>query len=73
MWAERLTFDLHADLVLERWPGQGNTYPIRLSDLGFAPAHPRYWGSLPSDDQLSQNVCSCSFASWRDVVVARKS
>jgi len=41
---ERLTFDLtvRADGAL----------PLRLAGLGFAPAHPFFWGALPADAAL---------------------
>ncbi|HEX6096524.1 MAG TPA: hypothetical protein VF432_09390 [Thermoanaerobaculia bacterium] len=40
---ERLTFDLTA---------QSETETFRLTGLGFAPAHPRYFGALPLDAAL---------------------
>jgi hypothetical protein len=44
---ERLTFDL--TVRREADP------PLRLKGLGFAPAHPRYFGALPDDDALFQD------------------
>ncbi len=41
---ERLTFELHVR--------QGTGDLARLSGLGFAPAHPRYWNALPVDGKL---------------------
>jgi len=40
----RLTFELLA------WEGEG--LHARLGRLGFAAAHPRFWGSLPTDAEL---------------------
>lgn len=48
-WTERLTLELRARLSVERWPGQSSGFPVRLSGLGFRPAHPRYWGDLAAD------------------------
>ncbi|HMF96385.1 MAG TPA: hypothetical protein VKE96_18920 [Vicinamibacterales bacterium] len=42
--AERLTFDLTVS--------QEGVGPVRLTQLGFAPDHPRYVGALPSDAVL---------------------
>ena len=41
---ERLTFDLTASSEAET--------PVRLTGLGFAPAHPRFFGALPPDAEL---------------------
>jgi hypothetical protein len=46
--AERLTFEL--------WARRDDGYPAHLSDLGFAAAHPRFWGALPTDAELYQNA-----------------
>jgi Phage tail sheath C-terminal domain len=43
---ERLTFDLTVRREAEP--------PLRLTGLGFAPAHPRYFGALPTDEALFQ-------------------
>jgi len=51
-WAERLSLEVETRLAFERWPGQAQAYPMRLDDLGLGAAHPRFWGSLPSDAQL---------------------
>lgn len=42
--AEILTFEL--------WVASGDQYPLRLSDLGLAQGHPRFWGDLPLDETL---------------------
>ncbi|MBO0794710.1 MAG: hypothetical protein J2P36_27680, partial [Ktedonobacteraceae bacterium] len=53
---------LYADTIdcerlnVELWVKQGDAYPERLSDLGFAPSHPNYWDALPTDQQLYQNT-----------------
>ena len=44
---ERLTFEL--------WTRQGEKQMASLSDLGFAPSHPRGWDMLPTDEQLYPN------------------
>lgn len=41
---EKLSFDL--------WVRQTDEYAISLSDLAFEPAHPRFWGRLPTDQEL---------------------
>lgn len=41
---ERLSFEL--------WARFGLSDRLRLSDLGLAPNHPRYWGALPDDRQF---------------------
>lgn len=68
-YGERLTFEL--------WVGPGD-YPIRLSDLGFVPKHPRFWGGLPSDDQLFAPTNKTALAAapelsglWREVAQPR--
>lgn len=40
---ERLTFELSI------W--QDGTNPVRIAELGLAPAHPNYWANLPTDRQ----------------------
>jgi hypothetical protein len=47
MSAELVTFELAVR--------EGADRSWRLSDLGFAPNHPRYWGALPTDDARFQN------------------
>jgi hypothetical protein len=42
--AERLSFEL--------WVRQAEEYAISLSDIGFAPAHERFWASLPTDEEV---------------------
>ena len=44
---EQLTFELEVR--------QGDTYPARLSDLAFEENSPRFWGALPTDEQLYQS------------------
>ena len=46
--AEKLTFEL--------WARQGETQSARLSNLTFAKSHARFWGSLPTDQQLYQST-----------------
>lgn len=41
---ERLRFELAVQ--------HDDAPPVRLTELGFAPAHPRYWGALPDDADL---------------------
>jgi hypothetical protein len=41
---ERLSFEI--------WLRQAEEYSISLSDLGFAPAHERFWANLPTDEQV---------------------
>ena len=31
---------------------RGDTDPVRLTDLGFAPEHARFWGALPTDEEF---------------------
>ncbi|MBC8076370.1 MAG: hypothetical protein H7Y32_09880, partial [Chloroflexales bacterium] len=47
--AERLTCEL---LSLELWARQDQAEPLRLDSLAFGPDHPRFWGALPSDNEL---------------------
>ncbi|MBO0779034.1 MAG: hypothetical protein J2P37_09435 [Ktedonobacteraceae bacterium] len=53
---------LHVDTIdcerlnVELWVKQGDAYPERLSNLGFAPGHPNYWDALPTDQQLYQDT-----------------
>lgn len=42
--AEKLLFELRAR--------RGDEDPLSLPDLGFTPAHPRFWGALPDDAAL---------------------
>ena len=39
-------------LRLELWTRAGEAPPQRLGDLGFGRAHPRFWGALPTDEDL---------------------
>jgi hypothetical protein len=41
-------------LTFELWAQQGSDAPQRLSDLGFAPTQPNFWGALPLDEQRYQ-------------------
>lgn len=41
---ERLEFEL--------WARRGDDYPVRLSNFAFDPAHPHFWGALPTDEEL---------------------
>lgn len=45
MTAERLSFELHTR--------RGDTPPQRMIGLGLVQAHPRFWGALPTDEELS--------------------
>lgn len=45
---ERLTFEL--------WVRKAEEYSVSLSDLGFEARHKRFWGSLPTDEALYQNL-----------------
>ncbi|HET8851364.1 MAG TPA: hypothetical protein VFN02_02475, partial [Ktedonobacteraceae bacterium] len=45
---ERLTFEL--------WTRESSDAPTRLSNLTFGADHPRYWGALPTDEQLYDQV-----------------
>jgi hypothetical protein len=42
--AERLSFEI--------WVRQAEEYSISISDLGFAPAHERFWANLPTDEEV---------------------
>jgi len=46
--AEILTFEL--------WTRQGDEQTARLTDLGFAPQHSRYWAALPEDKELYRDA-----------------
>src|SRR6266550_2712209 len=46
--AEKLTFEL--------WARQTDEYAISLGDLAFEPTHARFWGLLPTDQQLYQEA-----------------
>ena len=39
-------------LNFELWVRRGDEHPTRLPGLAFAPAHPLYWGKLPTDAAL---------------------
>ena len=41
---ERLSFEI--------WLRQAEEYSISLGDLGFAPDHERFWGKLPTDEEV---------------------
>ena len=44
---------LQADLLsFELWARREGTDPLYLSDLAFNAAHPRFWGALPTDEQV---------------------
>lgn len=43
-FVERLQFELSVR--------RGGRDPVRMSDLGFAPDHPRFWGALPTDEEF---------------------
>ena len=45
-------------LSFELWVRQDEDYSINLSDLGFAPAHERYWGQLPTDEEVYRETDS---------------
>ncbi|RYD49925.1 MAG: hypothetical protein EOP60_12855 [Sphingomonadales bacterium] len=57
-FAERLTFELRVR--------RGETDALRLIDLGFAPAHPRFWNALPDDAQLFADKSDDAHQSLRD-------
>lgn len=42
-------------LSFELWTRFGVSDRRRLSDLGLAPNHPRYWGAMPTDRQFYQS------------------
>jgi hypothetical protein len=52
-------------LTLELWVRSGNAYPVRLSDLGFAADHPRFWGALPTDADLYADPNATPSALWQ--------
>jgi len=59
MFAEKITFDLTVRDASGR--------PLRLSALGFAPAHARYFGALPSDAALFASQPEARWARlWAD-------
>jgi hypothetical protein len=61
---ERLTFDLTASTDSET--------PVRLTGLGFAPAHPRYFGALPLDAELFADAPAGDWAElWRAAATPR--
>jgi hypothetical protein len=45
---ERVTFEL--------WVRKAGEYSVSLSDLGFEARHGRFWGTLPTDETLYQDV-----------------
>ena len=45
---ERLTFEI--------WVRKAEEYSVSLSDLGFEARHKRFWGSLPTDEALYQDL-----------------
>jgi len=45
---ERLSFEI--------WVRQAEEYSISLSDLGLAPDHERFWGKLPTDEEVYRLV-----------------
>ncbi len=45
---ERVTFEL--------WVRKSEEYSVSLSDLGFESQHKRFWGSLPTDESLYQDL-----------------
>lgn len=48
-------------LTMQLFVREGVSYPVSVSDLGFDPAHPRYWGALPDDDTLYR----ARYANWQ--------
>lgn len=44
IFAEKLSFEL--------WARQSDSDPLRLSNLGFVQSSSRFWGALPTDEQL---------------------
>jgi hypothetical protein len=70
-YAERLTFELTVRLLGQRWPDQASAYPVRISNLGFLPAHPRFWGALPSDSQLYAAPGRAQGTLWQDAGTPR--
>jgi hypothetical protein len=61
-YVEKLTFEL--------WARTAQNSPWRLTDLGFAPGHPRFWASLPNDEQLYTTYASATTgdASFKDLL-----
>jgi hypothetical protein len=56
---ERLTFELRVQ--------RGDTHAARLIDLGFAPAHARFWNALPNDAQLFASTLEDAYeALWEE-------
>lgn len=45
---ERVTFEL--------WVRKAGEYSVSLSDLGFEARHERFWGTLPTDEALYQDL-----------------
>jgi hypothetical protein len=39
-------------LLFELRVRQGDADPLSIKDLGFTPRHPRFWGALPTDEEL---------------------
>ena len=61
---ERLTFEI--------WVRKAEEYSVTLSDVGFEKRHERFWGSLPTDETLYQNLDgiatdSAATVLWRQV------
>jgi len=61
---ERLTFEI--------WVRKAEEYSVSLSDVGFEKRHGRFWGSLPTDEKLYQdldgiNTDSAATVLWRQV------
>ncbi|HEY6232230.1 MAG TPA: hypothetical protein VIW64_13300, partial [Pyrinomonadaceae bacterium] len=61
---ERLTFEI--------WVRKAEEYSVSLSDVGFEEKHERFWGSLPTDEALYQDLDGISTDSaatvlWRQV------
>jgi hypothetical protein len=60
---ERLTFDL--TVRAEGGP------PLRMTGLGFAPEHPRYWAALPADADLFADASTALSGLWADAATPR--
>jgi hypothetical protein len=65
-------------LRCDLWVWQGQAAPLRLSDLGFAPEHPRYLAGLPDDAALFGGTAPAAppdgpdrRALWRDAAAPR--
>lgn len=43
-------------LLFELRTRRSDADPLRLSDLGFTAQHPRFWGSLPTDEMLYRDA-----------------